>query len=76
MKKINNLGTMTYEGELPAKLIIGDKEINVVVKTIELHTDEHRDDLLKPIILNGIKKYSMTKRYETRLYTCEERIVE
>lgn len=76
MNKINNLGTITYEGMIPAKLIIGDKELNVVVKAVEQHIDEERNDFFEPIICNGIKKYAGTTEYVTRVYICEERLTE
>lgn len=76
MGKINSLGTTTYDSMTPAKLIIGEKEIDVMVKSVEQHIDEERNDFFEPVICNGIKKFAGSKEYVTRVYMCEERLTE
>ena len=76
MEKITNLGTITYEGIIPAKLIIGDKQIDIMVKSIEQHINEERNNFFEPVICNGIKKFAGSKEYVTRTYICEECLTE
>lgn len=72
IKNMNNLGTIKHECMFPAKLIIDDIEINVMVKSVEEHIDEEQNNFFEPADCDGVKKFACSKKRKTTVYTCEE----